>query len=279
MKNTPYFCYREATNMTELEPLLRLRYQVFKEEESTKALFPDNELGMEIDYFDLKSRHFGIYLVMNGQSIPVGYQRIIHETETSIASNLRLWASRYPSLLRKITPVNTPLYLMTVNNSKAMWDYYLDKKANGATFEEASRTSFLSAYRSYELTKFIFYANMAIGFFDDGCNTGITSCTSKLSVIHSRLGLRKIEHCDYTFENMAFCVMEITKADFQFQQCSYLENMAEAFQATGSICLHQEQPHYYYPPAWFAFAGLSSRTFLPAMLRAAHVHRPMAMAS
>ena len=279
MKNTPYFSYREATSMTELEPLLRLRYQVFKEEKTTKALFPDNELGIEIDYFDLKSRHFGIYLVKNGQPIPVGYQRIIHETETPIARTLRSWAARHPLLLRKLSPVNSPLYLMTVNRSRALWEFYMEQKATGVNFVEVSGAFVLKEFRSTRLDEFLLDACSAVNFLDEEPGAGLTSCSKNQAYRLQRFGWRKIAQSDYVFGKTDCCLLQLNPSNFHHQERAEMENMAEAFQATGSVCLHPVQPHYYYPPAYFSFTGLTAKKFLPAMLRAAHPHRPMTIAS
>lgn len=262
MKNTNYYSFREVTGMKELEPLLRLRYKVFKKEATTDDLFPENELELDLDFYDLRSRHFGVYHVENGWGMPVGYQRLILEDETAIAPALRRWAYGKPALMKRLSlsEKKAPLYLMTLNSSGAMWRYYFEKKEWGASFAEASRVCILENHRSFGLTKAIFYSNMALVLWVFNIDIGITSCTAKLSVIHRRLGLKVIEGCNYDKHGVECSVLDVWKSDFNPHQYAELERMAEAYSVQDCICYHPEEPENY----WMAGYGVKEAGMLVA---------------
>ena len=58
MKTNTYI-FREAASQAELKVLFQLRYKVFKTQYPT--LLPDNESGVDMDCFDTKALHFGIF--------------------------------------------------------------------------------------------------------------------------------------------------------------------------------------------------------------------------
>ena len=252
MKNTAYYSFREVTRMTELEPLLRLRYKVFKEESTTDDLFPENDLELDLDFYDLRSRHFGVYHIENDRETPVGYQRLILEEETRIAPSLRRWAADKPVLMERLAPQTkkAPLYLMTLNSSDAMWKYFFEKKDWGASFAEASRICVLNEHRSFGVTKFIFYSDMAVVFWILKSDIGITSCTTKQAILHRRLGLKVIPGCNYDKNGVECSVLDVRQSDFSPHQYEELEKMAEAYHVQDCICHHPEEPDNYWLPGY-----------------------------
>jgi len=74
MENT--YCFREARNVEELYALLKLRYEEYRN--SRLAGFcPENEYGLDIDEFDLRSRHFGLFQQSADGEKAIGYMRVV----------------------------------------------------------------------------------------------------------------------------------------------------------------------------------------------------------
>ena len=56
-----YFVFREARSTSELEALFRLRYKVYQNSR-LHCFEPANEYGINLDCYDLRARHFGLYM-------------------------------------------------------------------------------------------------------------------------------------------------------------------------------------------------------------------------
>ncbi len=56
----PYYEFREVTDASGLQELFRLRYRSFRGSK-LEGLVPENEHGLDIDCYDSKARHFGLY--------------------------------------------------------------------------------------------------------------------------------------------------------------------------------------------------------------------------
>ncbi|MBK9488548.1 MAG: GNAT family N-acetyltransferase [Haliscomenobacter sp.] len=67
-----HFTFREITDRNELKKAFRLRYEVYEQSRMQFLLTP-NEAKMDLDVFDLHSRHFGFF---HNHEI-AGYIRIV----------------------------------------------------------------------------------------------------------------------------------------------------------------------------------------------------------
>lgn len=75
------YILRETTSEEELERLLHLRYQCFNNSD-TKILIKENDLKIDLNYYDRNAYHYGVYKVIDHDEIPIGYFRQIFKTPT-----------------------------------------------------------------------------------------------------------------------------------------------------------------------------------------------------
>ncbi len=97
------FVCREPFNQTELKSLFQLRYHVYRAS-SNEFLFPENPYEMDIDAYDMRAYHFGIFECDGNRQIAVGSMRLITEEATRFAPMIRAIAAPYGDLLDKIEP-------------------------------------------------------------------------------------------------------------------------------------------------------------------------------
>lgn len=84
-------CYivRKPRNVNELEALLKLRYQVFRQSDLAKYV-PENALGIDADKWDDQAHHLGLWSEDIYGTKAVDYLRVIEKVKTAEASLLNL---------------------------------------------------------------------------------------------------------------------------------------------------------------------------------------------
>jgi N-acyl-L-homoserine lactone synthetase len=244
-----HYVYKEVTQLEELETLLKLRYKLFRASEVGKFC-PSNKYQMDIDKYDLRAKHFGLYKIIEPEQIPIGYQRIIYDHETSTAKSIRNMITNFPLLSEKISsPPDHPFYTMTFSKyDQAISDFYKTAKANGKGVIEAGRFCIDPAECSLGLFRFGVMCPMANLLINEKIGYGITSCFVRLARIYKQFGfefipqtdteiIHKIEACN------VFIELKNVSANYQEK----LQKMASAFKTHQSISYYPNSPGIYSP--------------------------------
>ena len=101
IKNTgeTTFVFRAPYTKDELKSLLMLRYRIFRE---TKGdwVFCQNPYELDIDAYDLRAYHFGLFKCLGDRQICVGHMRLVvsDERDTYIAPLVREIADEIPDI-------------------------------------------------------------------------------------------------------------------------------------------------------------------------------------
>jgi predicted GNAT family N-acyltransferase len=106
---TTYVC-RQAYTAAELRLLLQLRYRVMRAAYGT-FLVKENAAELDIDPFDYRSIHIGVFEYDGAQHHAVGYMRLITEAETAFAPMIRTIIADAPSLTDAAAPPQYPFPL------------------------------------------------------------------------------------------------------------------------------------------------------------------------
>ncbi len=106
-----YYEFREVTDANELEQIFRLRYRVYRACD-LRHFVPENEYGLDLDAYDLRSHHYGLFHCENGQSRVIGCVRVVTDRETDAAPAIRLIAKfhrRFEPVIAKRPPEVFPM--------------------------------------------------------------------------------------------------------------------------------------------------------------------------
>lgn len=82
------FAFREIQNETELMAVFRLRYDVYCQQTHLRQLLSENEARVDVDGFDVFSRHFGLFHLLEGTEKLVGYLRVIEQQKFPLVEQL-----------------------------------------------------------------------------------------------------------------------------------------------------------------------------------------------
>jgi hypothetical protein len=155
--------FQEAKTTEALEELLQLRYRVYRIHHP--LLIPDNSFGLDIDCYDVRARHFGVYGQNElGLTKPIGYLRVIVDERPPLADLVEQVAIPYGSKMLKIVQaeptVPFPTMIYFPEGKQAIDNMYAQIKADneGTAYffrisaeETTLENIFGAAYRQYRL--------------------------------------------------------------------------------------------------------------------------------
>lgn len=187
--------FREATTQKELKSLFRLRYKIFKSQYPT--FLPDNESGIDIDFFDTRALHFGIFQNdMNGLDKPVGYFRIVTNVETHFSRSVREIAlDNTPNSLIKINrrslmplPI-AEIFPCAAKKIKVLYEQALSKKEK---LWEGGRLCLLPEVENFRLAKYIIESAITIVCIKNKANA-LLSCRASHNSLYQFYGFEEIQ--------------------------------------------------------------------------------------
>lgn len=195
--NSRYYILREAKNVTELESFLRHRYLAFKESKYGKMI-NDNPYNLDIDGYDLQSRHFGLFEYSGKSSRVVGYVRLVQDKVGPQLKDVWQLSLRYPQLINNLDfDINMPFPSMKYleDNSSVVGAYEKYGKV-----VEASRLSMHPSVRTLSVASFVIQSITAITYTNFDVNAGIVGCKLSHLGFYRKLGFRAIGKSVYNGE-------------------------------------------------------------------------------
>ncbi len=244
-----YYIYKEVTQINELESLLRLRYRLFKASEVGKFC-PSNDYQIDVDQYDLRAKHFGLYKVIGEDELPVGYQRMIYDHEMPVAQNIKSIAARFPLLSEKISsPPEHPFYTMTFSKyTQPLYDFYNTAKEIGKEVIEAGRFCIDPDECSLGLFRFGVMCPMANVLINEKIGYAITSSFTRLANIFKQFGFEDIPQTDIeTIYDLEACNLVIELENVSENCQEKLIKMANAYRDHQCIAYYPEYPGIYTP--------------------------------
>lgn len=242
-----YFVYREAANANELEILLRLRYHAFRDSQ-LKGFVAENETGLDLDCYDLRSRHFGLFHHAENHTVAVGYHRVVSDEYGPHWQNIMTLASQSSQQYERVcqTPVK-PLPLMTYHpQAKILEDYYNQLKSEGRKICEGSRLTLSEPFRSIELVRHII--GSAVTIFFDICryDLGLVALSPSHRRFYTPFGFTDVDQINvFKIFGVSLTCLKITANAIPKTLKNSIHQMGEAFEETGMICYFPDRPGEY----------------------------------
>ncbi len=189
----PHYEFREVTDAAGLEELFRLRYRCFRNSK-LEGLVPENEHGLDIDCYDIRARHFGIYENNGSSERLVGNHRHVTDREQPAAAAIRDIVATRPELQQRV--LTNPKHPFPVLNywpdKEPIYALYREATNRGELIIEASRLALDPSVDSLAVVNFVFQATVA--------SYQVLGGTHALTVINSN---RKRYYRRYGFQTQA----------------------------------------------------------------------------
>jgi len=188
-----YFVFREAANAEELLALLRLRYRVYRDSRLTKFC-AENKEGIDLDAYDLRSKHFGLFLHSDGlDACPVGYERVVEDRFKGVEDNLATILRWYPSIATEFRSNNQSIfplldYFPCAGSVSAI---YRRCRIQGKKLVEPGRFALEQRVRSIAIAR-QFVTMIFAGLRADGVGYAILTCSPTHERFYSQFGFRRL---------------------------------------------------------------------------------------
>jgi hypothetical protein len=220
--------FRPARSEAELEKLLRLRYQVFNNDDDVRPFLIPNAHEIDMDAYDVNAHHVGLF---RGDD-PIGAARLITLRRGPQAEWVESVAVRHRGLpLQGPTERPLPVLGYTKDIYRA-WEWLLNR---GGEIVEASRLSLAAEHRSYRLAHFFADALVSYSLF-----AGFDAALVNARVAHTRMwqsvGFRTAPGTrEYHRMGVQFNVLVVVKDWLPQEKQEILSSMTGRFQRDGHL--------------------------------------------
>lgn len=166
------YIFREVKTTEELKALLGLRYRSYRNSR-LKGLVKWNHDEIDLDSWDFKSRHFGLFRVNNANDCPVGYMRVVtgHPSFSvkqinSLNSNMIQSEPKYPFPCMNYFP-----------GADVLISNFLDSlKINGEGLTECTRFSIDAGQRSMYFSRFMIESILSVFYLGSESYNAVVAC-------------------------------------------------------------------------------------------------------
>jgi len=246
------YVFREPTTVGELIDIFRLRYDVFREGRLVRFV-PGNDHGLDVDCYDARSRHFGLYRRDKSGERLVGTLRVVENGIVKGIVDPHEVTRTVPEVGRQLegTPPQ-PFPLMNYVPGVSCLQAHINQiEELGERIVEASRMALIEEERSLLAARHIFEGSMAIYWFSMGYEHKWVCCDASKRAFYRRYGVQYLpgtpmeDFCGIGVESA--CLVG-SKTDVPVSRCRRLEAMAHVYARTGQI--------YCYPDDLNRFDGV-----------------------
>ena len=248
-QNGKYFVFREAANLDELLELFRLRYRVYRNSKLAKFV-PENEHGIDLDCYDVRARHFGLFSVDSGTEQLIGYLRVVEDRKVSGQADVFELVKQAPDLKGRLeNKPSCPFPLMTYfPDADAFGELYRRIKDRGERLVEACRFALDKPFRSLRTAKHMVESAIAIYFFHYQFDHAVWCCDSSNKAFYRLYGFRPLDGSkdkDFARLGVSSCCVFGSAKGVPSPARERTMQMAKAYRDTGRICYFPSTPYQF----------------------------------
>ena len=236
----PHFVFREVQTADELLELFRLRYQTYRHSR-LRELCCENDEGIDVDTFDSRSRHFGLWQHDATRERLTGGIRVVTTHATGVDKLMNELAGHsllIGRVLKKRPSAPLPLltYEAVATKVSGLFGAWRDE---GEQIVEVTRFCLAHEFRGTGLVQLLVEATLSIGFYCHWCvNRALISCSNSQSSYYSRYGFQVISDAlghRWDVHGVPGCTLAASPADVPIDKRPALRKMARSFEITGTI--------------------------------------------
>lgn len=219
------YTFREIRNPHELTNLFRLRYKVYRNSRLAGFVQPNKD-ELDIDAYDLQSRHYGVFVEIAGKQELVGGLRLIEpnlvlSSKKAIEKNELL--SRYFTGLFK-TDGDLPILCYLKKKERQNLVKVIEKGQNAIS--EGSRLVVAPEYQSLRLAYFIILNAIAICLYMRNNEIAVLGCNSNHAKIYESLGFLHLTNYRINVNNNSASIFYVKKENIPPSKINYIKQLA-----------------------------------------------------
>jgi N-acyl-L-homoserine lactone synthetase len=231
--------FREPRNEQELAALFRLRYQGYLDS-ACAGLVNQNDLGMELDYYDFQSLHYGLFQEGRFGAHPIAYARFVEEQPSRQAKLVN-------ELIGTVAGLEAPstnghgfkLPMINSCDEAEEIEQFLDGyRARKETIIEASRFVFDPAVRSGGYTRLFVEACIAATCFQNSADVVGLACHPRHAAFYMRYGFKLlIDGNKNGYNGLKASVITLTPKDIRPQKLKGIKQLGDMLNRQGVVYL------------------------------------------
>jgi hypothetical protein len=234
--------FREPQSAEELTDLLKLRYEV-RRSCHLQSICPENESSIDIDSFDSKAHHVGLFQQIDGRSVAVGCSRVVFNMTgpfsdwiTSIAEANNMKHKLAP--LVHTFPFQTHMPIDYANQLNAQYERALSV---GQTFGESGGNVIAPIARSIRTSLFFIESLVACFKLYKLIDYVAMNTTARHAKVYRQFGFQPVEGIPDPWEDsssplhVSASTQLITTGHSTCQSAQRLVSLADEFASTGKI--------------------------------------------
>ncbi len=245
-----YYIFREAHTEEELKSLLSLRYQVYKESR-LKDFIENNSHELDLDCYDLRSLHFGLFHINNGIQSALGYMRTVTNQFSPQKDMLLKIAVEQNENIEKLFAI--PKYPMPLleyfPDAPIIHSHYKRLKYQGKKIVEPGRFALLSKFRSRHLAQHMVISTIAIIIYNYTFNHAYMTCHVPQQRFYNLFGFDQVTDTnDYKIYGVPLVSLFWSEKYLNSFVLERIRKMAEVFKNRGCITYNPAQPNNFNLP-------------------------------
>jgi len=204
----------------------------------------DNDHGLDIDGYDLQSRHFGLFEHSGKSSRIVGYVRFVQDSVGPQMKEVWQLSLRYPDLIQNMEfDIQNPFPSMVHLEDNSA---FLKAYEKYGKIIEASRLTIHPSVRTLSLASFVIQSITAISSYDPGIKASLFGCKLSHLSYYKRLGCRAIGKTSYKGVPTYLLINSFEHFTDEFK--TTVDRIGKAFDKYGEV--------HYYPKRAGVFSPL-----------------------
>ena len=243
---TKYYEFKKVSNKKGLTELFELRYETMMESR-LNALLKGLECSIELDVYDTRAEHYGLFEIEGLKCRAVGYMRVIQSTLSDVSDLiLEIAKDNSEALYRKLKQsANHQLPILEYFKASSSLIKQAMEKLPGDTWCEASRFILKKEVRSIGLAQFFIECGFACYPFDH-C---LISCSAGHSRIYRAYEAKTLAQNQYSDKiPYTTTLMRITPRECSLALKAKFERMERTFLLTGKVCFNKSEPNNFLSP-------------------------------
>jgi predicted GNAT family N-acyltransferase len=233
--------FREITETNELERAFRFRYEEYSRSRLCRFL-KQNQSKLDIDIYDLHSRHFGLF---NGYNEMIGCLRVVMDKRKfynnyvfEVGQKFNFFSKTENSLegMRNSETADYP-FLSYPNVPPSLLSHYNSLKARNVELAEASRLIIKENFRGFRTSAFLI--DCAMMLFIILCSEhrhAVIDCCKDHRLFYERYGFRPFgDVTEYNLYDMNLDFICLALSETPKNLPVRIEEMKSQYQETGKI--------------------------------------------
>lgn len=243
-----YFVFREVRNVDELLELLKLRYEVYINSR-LKGFLNENPEQIDVDLYDVKARHFGLYRVNSRTKILIGCIRVVNVNIITRSATMIEYLKKYYTSINKSVNADfdAPLPMLTYGpEGKTIERQYNHWINDGEHVVEVGRLCLHTDFRDLRLARILAESTLALGFYGRyNVDRALFTCNCSHKLFYRKYGFAQISGTSdkfWTKPGASGVALMSTPNDIPHFIRKRLQNMADEFDNSSSIIYSQKKP-------------------------------------